>query len=49
MWAPNNRIYFLSDRDKRLNLYSYDLATKATVQPTQFTEIDIKFPTHGGR
>jgi tricorn protease len=48
MWAPNNRIYFLSDRDKRLNLYSYDLATKATVQHTHFTDFDIKFPSLGG-
>ncbi len=48
MWAPDNRIYFLSDRDKRLNLYSYDLATKATVQHTHFTDFDIKFPSLGG-
>ena len=52
MWAPNNRIYFLSDRAvdgaKRLNLYSYDLATKATVQHTHFTDFDIKFPSLGG-
>ena len=48
MWAPNNRIYFLSDRDKRLNLYSYDLATKATAQHTHFTDFDIKFPSLGG-
>jgi tricorn protease len=52
MWAPNNRIYFLSDRlvdgAKRLNLYSYDLATKATVQHTHFKDFDIKFPSLGG-
>jgi tricorn protease len=52
MWAPNNRIYFLSDRlsdgAKRLNLYSYDLATKATAQLTHFKDFDIKFPTLGG-
>ena len=52
MWAPNNRIYFLSDRPadgaKRLNLYSYDLATKATAQHTHFTDFDIKFPSLGG-
>jgi tricorn protease len=48
MWAPNNRIYFLSDRDKRLNLYSYDLATKETAQHTHFTDFDIKFPSLGG-
>ncbi len=52
MWAPNNRIYFLSDRladgAKRLNLYSYDLATKATAQHTHFKDYDIKFPSLGG-
>ena len=48
MWAPNNRIYFLSDRTKRLNLYSYDLATKATAQLTDFRDFDIKFPALGG-
>jgi len=52
MWAPNNRIYFLSDRlsegAKRLNLYSYDLATKATAQHTHFKDFDIKFPSLGG-
>jgi len=52
MWAPNNRIYFLSDRladgAKRMNLYSYDLATKATAQLTHFKDFDIKFPSLGG-
>ncbi len=48
MWAPNNRIYFLSDRDKRLNLYSYDLASKETAQHTHFSDFDIKFPSLGG-
>jgi tricorn protease len=46
MWAPNNRIYFLSDREPegRLNLFSYDLGSKQTVQ---FTDFDIKFPSLG--
>jgi tricorn protease len=48
MWAPNNRIYFLSDRTKRMNLFSYDLATKATAQLTDFKDFDIKFPSLGG-
>ena len=33
---------------QRLNLYSYDLATKATVQHTHFKDFDIKFPSLGG-
>jgi len=48
MWS-GDRIYFLSDRDanKRLNLYVYDLASKATRQLTEFAEFDIKFPSLG--
>jgi tricorn protease len=48
MWS-GDRIYFLSDRDeaKRMNLYVYDLATKATRKLTDFTEFDIKFPSLG--
>ncbi|NTU52031.1 MAG: hypothetical protein HGA94_06310, partial [Candidatus Aminicenantes bacterium] len=48
MWA-RDRIYFLSDRDeaKRMNLYVYDLATKATRKLTDFAEFDIKFPSLG--
>lgn len=47
MWAPNNRVYFLSDRDGRMNLYSYDLGTKRTTQHTNFRDFDVKFPSLG--
>jgi tricorn protease len=47
MWAPNNKIYFLSDRDVRMNLFSYDLGSKQTVQYTHFRDFDIKFPSLG--
>lgn len=58
MWTGNppdgraGKIYFISDRDgrdknKRLNLYSYDLITKQTTQHTFFTDFDIKFPSLG--
>lgn len=51
MWT-GNKIYFISDRDgrdknKRLNLYSYDLTIKETKQHTFFTDFDIKFPSLG--
>ena len=48
MWS-GDRIYFLSDRDeaKRMNLYVYDLASKATRKLTSFAEFDIKFPSLG--
>ena len=47
MWAPNNRIYFVSERTGRGNLFAYDLATKKTRQVTQFTDYDVKFPSLG--
>ncbi len=47
MWGPDNRIYFISDRDGRMNLFSTDLASKETKQLTTFTDFDIKFPSIG--
>ncbi|MBI2517647.1 MAG: PD40 domain-containing protein [Opitutae bacterium] len=47
MWAPNNKVYFLSDRDGHMNLFSYDLASKKTVQHTAFKDYDVKFPSLG--
>ncbi len=48
MWS-GNRIYFLSDRDRRLNLFVYDLGMKQTRQLTHFTDYDCKFPSLGDR
>ena len=45
MWGPDNHVYFLSDRDGRMNLFSIDLGTKETKQLTRFKDFDIKFPT----
>ena len=47
MWAANGKIYFVSERTPRANLFSYDLATKQTKQLTQFTDYDVKFPSLG--
>ena len=47
MWAPNGKIYFVSERTSRANLFSYDLATKQTKQLTHFMEYDVKFPSIG--
>lgn len=47
MWGTDNKIYFISDRDNRLNLFVIDLATKETKQLTHFTDYDIKFPSIG--
>ena len=46
MWH-GNKIYFISDRDNRFNLYSYDLASNETKKLTNFTDYDIKFPSLG--
>ena len=46
MWS-GNKIYFVSDRTSRMNLYSYDFTTKETKQYTDFKEFDIKFPSLG--
>jgi tricorn protease len=47
MWGSDNRIYFLSDRDGRMNLFSIDLTSKDTKQLTTFKDFDIKFPSIG--
>ena len=47
MWGPDNRIYFISDRDGRMNLFSTDLTGKDTKQLTTFKDFDIKFPSLG--
>ena len=47
MWAPNGKIYFVSERTPRANLFSYDLATKQTKQLTNFSVYDVKFPSIG--
>ena len=49
MWASNGKIYFVSERTPRANLFSYDLATRQTKQLTQFTDFDVKFPSLGGK
>ncbi|MEI6124087.1 MAG: PDZ domain-containing protein [Bacteroidota bacterium] len=44
MWIGSS-IYFLSDRDRTMNLFSYNMASKETKKLTDFTEFDIKFPS----
>src|SRR5271170_6602825 len=46
MWHGNS-IYFISDRDGIMNLYSYDLASKQTKKLTDYQEFDIKWPSLG--
>src|SRR2546422_1985435 len=47
MWGPDNKIYFISDRDGRMNLFVVDLVSKETKQLTNFKDFDIKFPSIG--
>jgi tricorn protease len=47
MWGPDNKIYFVSDRTGRMNLFSTDLGSKETKQLTDFKDYDIKFPSMG--
>jgi tricorn protease len=47
MWGPDNRIYFTSDRDGRMNLFCVDLGGKELKQLTNFKDFDIKFPSIG--
>jgi tricorn protease len=44
MWIENN-VYFISDRDRTMNLFVYNLDDKTTKKLTNFTEYDIKFPS----
>ncbi len=46
MWH-GNKIYFLSDRDRTMNMFEYDLNSKQTKKVTNYTEYDIKFPSLG--
>lgn len=47
MWGPEDKIYFLSDRDGRMNLFATDIDTRGTKQLTFFKDFDIKFPSIG--
>lgn len=40
-----NKVYFASDRDLRLNIYSYDTNTKETKQITNHKDFDVMWPS----
>ncbi|MGW8314235.1 MAG: S41 family peptidase [Bacteroidales bacterium] len=48
MWA-GDEIYFLSDRDRTMNVFVYNLTTGETSKVTDFTDFDVKFPSLGDR
>ncbi|MFI3315516.1 MAG: PDZ domain-containing protein, partial [Rikenellaceae bacterium] len=47
MWI-GQEIYYISDRDKVMNLFVYNTETKENKKVTSFDEYDIKFPSHHG-
>ncbi len=47
MWIRDD-IYFLSDRDRTMNLFVYNTNTMETTKVTHFENYDIKFPSLGG-
>ncbi len=47
MWNGDN-IFFISDRDRTMNIFVYNTLTKQTEKVTDFTDYDVKFPSiHG--
>lgn len=46
MWIGNH-IYFVSDRDGTLNLFSFDLESKKTEQLTRNTQWDVRWASRG--
>ena len=47
MWA-GDEIFFLSDRDRIMNIFVYNTKTQQTSKVTHFDEFDCKFPSIGG-
>lgn len=47
MWIGDD-IFFISDRDRTMNIFVYNTKTKQTSKVTNFTEYDVKFPSCNG-
>ena len=47
MWI-GDEIYFMSDRDGRMNIFVYNTTTRTTQKVTNFAEYDVKFANCGG-
>lgn len=47
MWIGDN-IFYISDRDRTMNLFVYNAKTQQTEKVTSFTDYDIKFPSANG-
>lgn len=47
MWI-GDEIFYISDRDRTMNIFVYNTKTKQTQKVTDFTEYDVKFPSASG-
>ncbi|MDH6392172.1 tricorn protease [Parabacteroides sp. PFB2-12] len=47
MWIGDN-IFYISDRDRTMNIFVYNTKTQQTEKVTNFTEFDVKFPSAHG-
>ena len=47
MWI-GEEIFFISDRDRTMNLFVYNTVTKKTEKVTNYSDYDIKFPSTDG-
>ena len=47
MWWQD-KIFFISDRDRTMNLFVYDIKRKEVSKVSDFEDYDIKFPSIGG-
>lgn len=47
MWIGDD-IYFISDRDRTMNVFVYNTKSKQTSKVTNFTDYDVKFPSFHG-
>lgn len=48
MWI-GDEIFFISDRDRTMNIFVYNTKTKQTEKVTNFTDYDVKFPSSNGK
>lgn len=47
MWI-GDEIFYISDRDRTMNIFVYNTKTKQTAKVTNFTDYDVKFPSANG-
>lgn len=48
MWI-GEEIFFISDRDKTMNIFVYNTRTRQTEKVTHYTDYDVKFPSTDGK